>query len=357
MKTKTKLILSQAPHIKTDLTATKIMWLVVISLLPSTFFSIYLFGLNTFWLLTVSVVVAILAEAFIQKALKKTITIRDGSAVITGLLVAMNVPPEAPIWLVAIGSGFAIIIAKQLFGGLGYNIFNPALAARAFMVASWPVEMTTKWHSFSEGNYLTNAKQFLPKISPQVFDAITKATPLTILKGGPELYNITLNQLYDYLLSSKMLMFLFLGNVGGTIGETSALLLLLGGMFLIFKKVITWHIPFSFIGSVVLFTLLYYFIKGDSSAPVLTFFHLFSGGLFLGAFFMATDMVTSPISAKGMILFGIGCGFITFVIRIWGGYPEGVSYSILLMNAVVPLIDRFFRPKIFGTIKKDKNKK
>jgi len=343
-------ILSKAPHIKTNDTVSKIMWLVVLALAPSVFFSVYLFGLNTFFILLVATLSALIAEAGIQWFLKKPITIKDGSAFITGLLIGMNMPPEAPVWMVVIGSFFGIIIVKQLFGGLGFNIFNPALAARAFLLASWPVEMTTKWHKFSGNRVLADNLENI-SMSPQAFDAISQATPLAILKGGPELYNLSQSQLYDLLLSSKMLMFLFLGNIGGTIGETSALLLLIGGIFLLFRKIITWHIPVSFIGTVVFLAFFYYLATGHPSAHFLAFFHLLSGGLFLGAFFMATDMVTSPMTAKGMVLFGIGCGFITFVIRIWGGYPEGVSYSILLMNALVPLIDKFTKPKVFGVKK------
>lgn len=346
------LVLSNAPHVSSKDTVTKIMWMVVIALLPSSIYSVYLYGLKALIILAVGIVSAVIAEAAFELLMKRSLTVTDGSAVITGLLVAMNVPPGAPVWMVVIGSFFAIIIVKQLFGGLGFNIFNPALAARAFMMASWPVHMTTGWHKFSDSNVLSQTIKNTIATPQQVFDTITQATPLGVLKEGPillEEFNISLGQLHDLLLSSNMLKSLFIGNVGGVIGETSALLLIIGGIFLLIRKIITWHIPVVYIGTVAALSALYYSVTGQPSVEIIVLFHLLAGGLFLGAFFMATDMVTSPVTGKGMIIFGFGCGVITFVIRIWGGYPEGVSYSILLMNAVVPLIDKFTKPRVFGT--------
>jgi Na+-translocating ferredoxin:NAD+ oxidoreductase subunit D len=294
----------------------------------------------------------VIAEAGTRLIQKKPVTVHDGSAVITGLLVAMNVPPEAPVWMTAIGSFFAIIIVKQLFGGLGFNIFNPALAARAFMMASWPVHMTTRWHVFSGVNVLASGITNSTSMPTQAFDAITQATPLALLKEGPRIlqeYNVGIDKLHDILFSPAMLKSLFIGNIGGVIGETSALMILIGALFLLYKRIITWHIPFSYIGTVGLLAMIYYSVNGYQNVHLIVLFHLLSGGLMLGAFFMATDMVTSPVSGSGMIIFGIGCGLLTFIIRIWGGYPEGVSYSILIMNAVVPLLDRFTKPKVFGT--------
>lgn len=353
-KSISQLILSNAPHIKDDQSVSKIMWLVVAALLPANIYAVYLFGMNALILLITSVISAVVAEALSRFLLKRPVSIKDGSAVITGLLVAMNVPPEAPAWMIGIGSFFAIIIVKQLFGGLGFNIFNPALAARAFMIASWPVEMTTKWSQFAPGNVLTQDMTNQYGLTYKLFDSITQATPLSALKSVPELLSgpgmsEAAGRVYDLLFSGKMLSSLVTGNIGGCLGETSALLLLIGGLFLLYKRIITWHTPVAFIGTVAVFMLLYYNISGFEYPFRAVFFHLFSAGLFLGAFFMATDMVTTPVTAKGMIIFGIGCGIITSVIRLWGGYPEGVSYSILLMNATVPLIDRYTKPRVFGT--------
>ncbi|HOO70362.1 MAG TPA: RnfABCDGE type electron transport complex subunit D [Spirochaetota bacterium] len=344
------LFLSNAPHISTPDSVTKIMWLVVASLVPAAVFSIYTFGVRALILLLVSTVSAMAAEALFQLVMGKKITVKDGSAAITGLLIGMNVPPAAPVWMLVIGSFFGIIIVKQLFGGLGFNIFNPALAARAFMMASWPVHMTTGWHSFS-GNIIGKGITNTSGLPQQAFDAVSQATPLGALKEGPKLLadmNIGAGQLHDLLFSPAMFKSLAIGNVGGVIGETSAVCLLAGGIFLLARRIITWHIPVSYIATVGILAFAYYALTGHASPCSAMVFHLLSGGLMLGAFFMATDMVTSPVSAKGMIVFGAGCGIITFVIRMWGGYPEGVSYSILLMNATVPLIDRFTKPAVFG---------
>lgn len=343
--------ISLAPHIRDNSSINKIMWTVVIAMIPALFYSVYIFGREALILLVTGALTAVIVEALMQLALKKKVTAYDGSAVITGLLIAMNVPPLAPPWMVAIGTAFAIIIVKQLFGGLGFNIFNPALTARAFMLASWPVHMTTGWRPFSNGSVLSADASNTALFPEAVFDVLTHATPLTALKEGAGILaenNVSFEQFCSFLFSPEMLWSEFVGSVGGCVGETSALLLLLGGIFLLIRKVITWHIPVAFIGSVAVFTFIYYTMIGYPSAHMIALSHVLTGGLILGAFFMATDMVTSPVTAKGMLLFGLGCGFITFVIRIWGGYPEGVSYSILLMNAVVPLIDRFMKPKIFG---------
>ena len=353
------LVLSNPPHIKDSQTVKSIMWMVVAALVPAVAFSIHLFGVHALVLICAAVATAVAVEALMQLAMKKPITVTDGSAVLTGLLLAMNVPPHAPIWMVAIGSAFSIIIAKQLFGGLGYNIFNPALAGRAFLVASWPVHMTTGWHVFSPSNVLSRGAYNTNALPDSIFNAITSATPLTALREAPKYLNgldIQPEALYNFLLSPRMLKTIAIGNIGGCIGETSAVLLFAGAIFLLYKRIITWHIPCSFIAAIAVCTGAYYAVKGSPGASAIPFFelrmvafHVFSGGVFLGAFFMATDMVTSPVTRRGMILFGAGCGIITSVIRLWGGYPEGVSYSILLMNATVPLIDRYFRPRVFGT--------
>ncbi|MDR3236897.1 MAG: RnfABCDGE type electron transport complex subunit D [Spirochaetia bacterium] len=352
MATENKLlVISNAPHIRSGESINKIMWTVAAALVPAAAYSVYLFGARVLVLFACCVITSVVAETLTQLALGKKVTAFDGSAVITGILVAMNVPPGAPVWMTAIGSAFAVVIVKQLFGGLGFNIFNPALAARAFMLASWPAHMTTGWNVFENGNIISKAALNTAGFPQPVFDVMTHATPLTALKEGSAIlgeYNINFDDFCAFLFSPEMLWSQFKGSIGGCVGETSAVLLLAGGVFLLVRKVITWHIPASYIGTVAALALLYYSVIGYPAPQMIALSHVLTGGLVLGAFFMATDMVTSPITGRGMVLFGAGCGLITFIIRIWGGYPEGVSYSILLMNAAVPLIDRFTKPKVFG---------
>lgn len=356
---KLEYVLSIAPHVRSSQSVFTVMWLVVLALVPATAYSFYLYGLNAVKLVAGAVIAAIASEALYQLLMRKKITALDGSAVITGLLLAMNVPPEAPVWMVCLGSAFAIIIAKQLFGGLGFNIFNPALAARAFMMASWPVHMTTRWHPFTANNIISQGIENGAGLPAPAFDAITSATPLAALKGMPKViadFGASADGVIQTLLSSQMLKSLFIGNIGGCLGETSALLLLAGGIFLLWKRIITWHIPVTYMATVAVIMAVFYTVHPlpgaqsiDHFLPRIVLFHLLSGGLVLGAFFMATDMVTSPVTHKGMIIYATGCGIIASIIRLWGGYPEGVSYSILLMNALVPLIDRYIKPKVFGT--------
>lgn len=336
-----ELVVSVSPHIKSGVTTEKLMWSVVIALLPALLGSIYFFGLRSVLLVGLSIASALLSEAIFQKIFGHKITITDGSAVITGILLAFNLPPGVPLWMPVIGSAFAIIIAKQFFGGLGYNFINPALAGRAFLMISWPYFMTAKWLAPNSG-YLAG------------FDAVTQATPLTLLKNTltllkepttPSEQIVLAKNTLTQLNSLPVIKNLFLGNVGGCLGETSALLLLIGAIFLLVTKVIDYRIPLSYLGTVLVLSLIF-----PTKTNVL--FQLFSGGLFLGAFFMATDYVTSPVTKLGRWLFGIGCGFFTVIIRTWGGYPEGVSYSILFMNLFTPLIDRYSKPKVFGMIKK-----
>ncbi|MFA5524428.1 MAG: RnfABCDGE type electron transport complex subunit D [Tissierellales bacterium] len=309
-----RLIASSSPHIRSDETVSRIMLDVIIALLPATLASVYFFKLNAFMLIALSVASAVATEAIFQKARKKPITINDLSAVVTGLLVAFNIPASAPWWIPVIGSAFAIAIVKQFFGGLGHNFMNPALAARAMLLASWPTIMTD-W------------------VKPGV-DAVTTSTPLAILKGQAE---GTLPSLTDMLL----------GNVGGSLGETSAILLIIGGIYLLYRGVINWRIPFTYIGTVAVIMLAF------GGGVENTAYHLLAGGLMLGAFFMATDYSSSPVTRKGQIIFGIGAGLLTAIIRLKGGYPEGVSYSILLMNIVAPLIDKYTSPKVFGEVKQN----
>ncbi|MDI9425233.1 MAG: RnfABCDGE type electron transport complex subunit D [Spirochaetota bacterium] len=346
------LVLSNAPHINAPQSLGSIMWLVVLALTPALAYSTFIFGLHALLLIAVSVAVCVASEAAYCLLIKKPLTINDGSAVITGILLAFNVPPEAPLWMIGIGAAFAVIVAKQLFGGIGFNIFNPALAGRALLMASWPVHMTTTWHSFGESNVLSQAASNVAGLPEQAYDIITQATPLGAFKEGPGLladFGAAPDAVYRTLFTPEMFKSYLVGNIGGCIGETSALLLLAGALLLLFRRVISWHIPFSYIGTVAAIMFSYYSLSGFGSPGQATLFHLLTGGLMLGAFFMATDMVTSPVTARGMIIFGVGCGILTCVIRLWGGYPEGVSYSILLMNSTVPLIDRFAKPKVFGT--------
>lgn len=336
----TKLLVAVSPSIRDEVSVEKIMWGVIIALIPSLAISLYFFRIRAVALIVVSSLTAIGMEVLFQKITHRELTIRDGSALITGILLAYNLPPGAPIWIAVVGSGFAIIVAKQLFGGLGHNFINPALAGRAFLMASWPGIMTHRWMP-TAGGALSG------------IDALTGATPLSTLREANRILvdpHSTIQQLHNaklaisQLSSSSSILNLFWGNVGGCIGETSALMLLIGASYLLLKRYIDWRIPLSYIGTVVLLT----WAIPTGATPL---FHLLSGGLILGAFFMATDPVTSPITPRGRWIFGLGCGVITFVIRRWGGYPEGVSYSILLMNCATPLVEKLTKPRRYGEMK------
>lgn len=306
-----KVWVSSSPHIHSGNKTNVIMRDVLIALTPATIAGIYFFGLPALKTVLLAVLTAVATEYFIQKyMLKVKPTITDLSAAVTGLLLAFNLPSGSPWYLPVIGSIFAIAIAKQVFGGLGHNFINPALAARAFLMASWPVAMTTWPTPLSDGT--------------------TGATPLAILKGVAE------GQLPSFMQA-------FTGNIGGCIGETSAILIILGGLYLVYRGVINIKVPLAFIGSAFVFGFLFYGF--DLSAAV---YQIAVGGIMLGAFFMATDYSSTPSTMKGHLIFAIGAGFITIIIRRFGGYPEGVSYSILLMNVVTPLIDRYVQPKVFG---------
>ena len=320
---KNKLIVSASPHLHKDESVSRIMWMVVLSLIPAGAAGVFIFGLSALWVIILGVISAVIAEGTLQIFTKRKFTIFDGSAVLTGLLLAYNLPPHVPFWLPIVGSFFAIAIGKQVFGGLGQNIFNPALVGRVFLMASWPKYMAT----------FTPTPKSLVWGFTHSFDAVTSATPLALLKEGKLIENIS------YLD-------LFLGKRGGCIGEVCILALLLGALFLFAKKYISWHIPISFIFTTGILTYIFG-PKGLFSGDWL--FHILAGGLILGAFFMATDYVTSPLTRKGQIIFGVGCGLLTAIIRLWGGYPEGVSYAILMMNAATPIIDRYTRNRIYGT--------
>ncbi|MFP4497784.1 MAG: RnfABCDGE type electron transport complex subunit D [Vulcanimicrobiota bacterium] len=323
---------SSSPHIFGKDSVSKIMWTVNICLAPAGLASIYIFGMRAFFIIFLSILGAVGAEYLWQRATHKPITIKDGSAFLTGLLLAYNLPPTVSWWLPLLGSAFAIIIVKQFFGGLGMNIFNPALAARGFLLASWPQEMTT----------------WAKPIMGFSIDLTTSATPLDMLKRSRD-SEALIEQFRDNLPNAgAMLKRLVLGFHGGSLGETCALLLLIGAIYLIAKKYIDWQIPAVYIGTVIVLSLVFKFGRGYLDVLETIIFSTFSGGLILGAFYMATDYVTCPATVKGRMIFAAGCGIITFVIRMWGGYPEGVCYSILVMNAFVPLIDDYVKPEVYG---------
>lgn len=304
------LAMNISPHVFDRQTTKSIMRDVFIALVPAMLASFYFFGMRALLVLLASLAGCIISEIIFKKLVKKDGPLLDGSATVTAVLFAFCSPATLPLYMVVFGAAAGIIVGKMVFGGLGYNIFNPALVGRAIVMASWTNNMTT-WPAQSAA--------FLG-----VYDAVTRATPLAGLKSG------------EYAASY---IDLFIGNVGGSLGETSALLILLGGLFLIFRNVIKPVIPASFIGTVFVFS---YLLGID---PV---YSILAGGVFLGAFFMATDYVTSPISFNGRLIFGIGCGLLTVMIRKFGGYPEGVCYAILFMNGLVPLIDRYTKPRVFG---------
>ena len=313
-------VVSGTPHVRSKESIQSIMRDVIIALVPATAAGIYYFGLRALILIVAAIISAVFFEWLYEKITKKPVTINDLSAVVTGLLLAMNLPASAPVWVAIVGSAFAIIFAKQLFGGLGQNFINPALAGRAFLLASYPTEMTT-W------------------VVPNglAADAATYATPLAQLKNGT--LDASLGQLV-------------LGQVGGTIGETCAIALIIGGIYLLYKHVISWKIPVIYIATV--FILFAVIGRHGMRMPLQ---EIFAGGVMLGGIFMATDYASSPVTPKGQVIFAVGAGLLTYLIRTFGGYPEGVSYSILSMNCCVPLIERFTEPTIFGALPKTKEAK
>lgn len=319
------LIGSSSPHIRTKAGTNSIMGEVLIALAPALCFAVYNFGWRALANTLVSAAGCCLFEYLYRYLMKKNNTVGDLSAAVTGVLIAFVCPVTIPYWILLVGDFFAIVVVKQLFGGIGKNFLNPALAARAFML-SWAGEMST-WVGPRTSTPLWGS-----------FDAVTYPTPMALLHGNDL---ASLEQMYDL---PEMLV----GFIGGSMGEVSALLLIIGGVWLIFRKVITWHIPVCYIGTVAALTFL--FPRGNDPMTWMLY-NILGGGLMLGAFFMATDYTTSPMTRKGRIVMGIGCGLLTALIRAFGGYPEGVSFSILLMNICVPLIDRVTMPKIYGEVK------
>lgn len=318
-----KVVVTSSPHIKTEDNTQSLMLDVVLALMPALAVAVFTFGFRALTLTAVTVAACIFFEWLYGRIVKKPAAIRDCSAVVTGVLIAFNIPVSAPLWMPIFGAAFAIIVVKMLFGGIGRNFMNPALAARAFMMASWPALMTT-W---------VQPHQKLPLLgNVEVTDALSTATPLASLKAEK--------------LPAESLMDLFFGQHGGVIGEVCALALLAGGIYLLVRRVIRYHIPAAYILTVAVLTFLFPMGGADRLTWMLT--QVLSGGLLLGAFFMATDYVTSPVTKKGQVIFGIGCGLLTVTIRYFGGLPEGVSYSILIMNALVGFIDNKTLPRKFG---------
>lgn len=307
-------VVSSSPHIRDNANTRRIMLDVIIALLPASLAGVFFFGPRTLLVILVSILTCVLSEYFSRRLMKRSNTISDLSAVVTGLLLALNLPPTAPLWMVAIGAVVAVVVIKQLFGGLGQNFINPALGARVFLFISYAGHMTN-WA--------------IPGV-----DEVSSATPLALLKAE-DTASIVFPSYKD----------LFLGNVGGCIGEVSTAALLLGGIYLVARRVIGPQIPLAYIGTLGLFTWVFggsVLFNGDF------LYHILSGGLILGAIYMATDYATSPMTIKGQIIMAIGCGLLTGIIRLFTNYPEGVSFAILIMNIMVPLIDRYTVPKSFG---------
>ena len=318
-KTYSNLIVSSSPHIVSNTDTTRIMAMVLLALAPAFLVSIYVFGFRVVPLTLICIVASVFFEWAWNKLMKRRQTVGDLSAAVTGTLIAFNVPSGLPFWMAVVGCFVAIVIVKQLFGGIGKNVANPAIVGRIVLLLSFATEMTT-WPA--------------PRMA---VDATSTATPLGILKEGAG------------ELPSNMEM--FLGFIGGSVGEVSAIALLIGGLFLIWKKVINPIIPACFIGTVFVFAFIYYTATGGDALDMAVF-HVLAGGVMLGAFFMATDYVTSPPLPAGKVVFGIGCGLMTMIIRIWGQYPEGVSFAILFMNCLTPLINNFFQKRMYGGAKK-----
>ena len=328
-----KLVVSLSPHVHGGDSVKKNMYGVLIALAPAFLVSLCFFGLGALIVTATSVLACVFFEWVIVKYLMKrpTTTITDGSAILTGVLLAFNLPSNLPIWIIILGALFAIGVGKLSFGGLGCNPFNPALVGRVFLLLSFPVQMTT----WPEVGQLTS-----------YVNATTGATPLAIMTG---VINGTPGYSLDQLPSAFQLL---VGQSGGCLGEVSALALLIGLVFMLWRKIISWHIPVSILATVFVFSgILYLAAPGSNMSPVL---HLFSGGLMLGAIFMATDYVTSPMCHRGMIVYGICIGLLTVIIRRWGAYPEGMSFAILIMNAFTPLINTYIKPKRFGEVAKKK---
>ena len=322
------LVGSSSPHVVSNESIPRIMYAVCIALAPAILVGIYCFGLQAVKVLVLTAAACIATEAGMQRLMGRKITVTDGSALVTGLLLAMTLPPSAPWWICIIGGMLAIGVGKQLFGGLAHNPFNPALISRVILLISWPVELTT-WMKPGQG------------FANLGVDVVTAASPLGLMKEEliqkGSIHVVSQFHLMDGLFGLNQL---------GSLGETSVVALLIGGLFLLYRGYITWHIPVGYVAAVGAVAALFWGVDPSHFAPPM--YHLLTGGLFLGAIYMATDMVTCPVTNRGMLIFGIGCGILTYFIRTFGSYPEGVSFAIVIMNGAVPLIERWVRPRTYG---------
>ncbi len=341
---------SPSPHVHSGNSVERLMYDVLLALVPAFLVSVWFFGLGALYVTIVSVLCCMLAEYVISKhLLKQEPTLRDGSAAVTGLLLAFNVPTNLPIWILFLGAVVAISVGKMTFGGLGSNPFNPALVGRVFMLISFPVQMTS-WPKPLVSRWNLETVFNFGKYPEAYVDTFTGATPLGVVKEGIKALDATsgatrtVSDIITYNVPSTL--DLLIGKMGGSMGEVAAVALLLGLVYLLIRKVITWHIPVSIILTTAIFTGILWFVNPETNASPT--FHLLTGGLLLGAIFMATDYVTSPMSYVGMLIYGVGIGAITVVIRVFGAYPEGMSFAILIMNAFVPLINTYLKPARFG---------
>lgn len=349
-KTNENLVVTPAPHLAHKDSVYKIQWIVFLSLVPACAWGVYVFGLPALRVLGVAILSCMAVEVIFNWLRKTPVTVWDGSAAVTGILLGMVLPPYVPLYIVITASVFAIGIVKHLFGGLGFNVMNPALSGRVFVMFCWIGPLTAQKYylpRLGDSFFLNRVMTDMAAGASNVADAIGSATPMTLLKGFIAGKKVDLPSGLD----------LAIGKVSGSIGEISAVFLILGALWLFKRKYITWHIPLTFLGSAFVFTFLYALIQKINLVPdyssfknavVFAYLHLVGGGLILGAFFMATDMVSTPLTRKGQVLIGLGAGIVTCLIRLFGGYPEGVMFAILLMELVGPLVDHFSKPKIYG---------
>ncbi len=337
--------IAHSPHAHAPTSISKVMGTVLLALTPATLFGFWLYGWPAVNLWAVSLIAAIVGEAFALRLQDRAVrpALMDGSGILTAWLLAISLPPYAPWWIAVLGSLFAVIIGKHIFGGLGQNVFNPAMAARVMLLISFPLEMTT-WVAPSQAPGLLESLRIT--FLSQPIDGMASASLLGHVKTEFT-RGIGLDQaLVGYYAPMDMLW----GNRAGSLGETAALLLLIGGLFLIARRIITWHAPFAMLLGVAVPALIFNAVDGNHYAGPM--YHLLTGGLMLGAFFIVTDPVTSPNTTTGQLIFGFGCGLLTWIIRTWGGYPEGVAFAVMIMNTVTPIIDQYVKPRIYGRDRK-----
>ncbi|MBF0434030.1 MAG: RnfABCDGE type electron transport complex subunit D [Magnetococcales bacterium] len=350
------LLFTSSPHIHAGDSIPRIMHTVILALMPATLMAVLIFGWPALLILLITTATAMLTEYLMMKIRNRPSPLGDMSAALTGILLALTLPPHTPWWVCVVGGVFAILLGKFVYGGLGFNMFNPALIARVFLLISFPVELTS-WPQ-PTGLFGQKALSFMDSLSlittghlasGKLVDAISAATPLGqyhVVVGMGKSVREALGGDYVFSYFSA-----FTGFINGSLGETSAIALALGGVYLIRKRIISWHIPVSMFAGTLIPATIFWIVNGSKYPDPL--FHLLTGGLVLGAFFMATDMVTSPVTPLGQIIFGAGCGLLTYIIRTWGGYPEGVSFAIVIMNATVPLLDQYTHPVVYGKAKKN----